>query len=115
MGWIESPAYFYVTSETGRDVAEQYIQTPVGSLESHSFGHHATQGDEYKNFVDLHEQGQLSYMLEFYMGNYVALALPTTRAQLKHVSTAIMTGIHDVFPEYDDDERGHLTKEAQDT
>ena len=25
IGWIESPPYFYTVSETGRDVAEQYI------------------------------------------------------------------------------------------
>ena len=37
MGWIESPPYFCTVSETGRDVAEQYIETLVGSLEEHKF------------------------------------------------------------------------------
>ena len=37
MGWIESPPYFCTVSETGRDVAEQYIDTPVGSLAEHKF------------------------------------------------------------------------------
>ena len=37
MGWIESPPYFCTVSETGRDVAEQYIETPVGSLAEHKF------------------------------------------------------------------------------
>ena len=37
MGWIESPPYFCTVSETGRDVAEQYIETPVGSLSEHKF------------------------------------------------------------------------------
>ena len=37
MGWIESPPYFFTVSETGRDVAEQYIETPVGSLAPHKF------------------------------------------------------------------------------
>ena len=37
MGWIESPPYFFTVSETGRDVAEQYIETPVGSLAEHKF------------------------------------------------------------------------------
>ena len=31
MGLIEYPPYFFTVSETGRDVAEQYIETPVGS------------------------------------------------------------------------------------
>ena len=30
MGLIEYPPYFFTVSETGRDVAEQYIETPVG-------------------------------------------------------------------------------------
>ena len=37
MGWIESPPYFCAVPETGRDVAEQYIDTPVGSLAEHTF------------------------------------------------------------------------------
>ena len=38
MGWIESPPYFCAgASETGRDVAQQYAETPVGSLPSHKF------------------------------------------------------------------------------
>ena len=32
MGWIESLPYFCTVSGTGRDVVEQYIETPVGSL-----------------------------------------------------------------------------------
>ena len=32
MGWIESPPYFCAASETGRDVAAQYVETPIGSL-----------------------------------------------------------------------------------
>ena len=37
MGWIESPPYFCTVSETGRDVAEQYIKNPVGSFTEHKF------------------------------------------------------------------------------
>ena len=37
MGCIESPPYFFTVLETGRDVAEQYIETPVGSLAPHKF------------------------------------------------------------------------------
>ena len=37
MGWIYYPPYFCIVSETGRDVAEQYIETPLGSLAEHKF------------------------------------------------------------------------------
>ena len=37
-------------------------------------------------------------MLELYMDDYIALAIPKIRDQLYHVANAIMTEIHDVFP-----------------
>ena len=39
-----------------------------------------------------------NYMLEVYMDNYIALAIPRNQDQLHHVANTIMTGIHDVFP-----------------
>ena len=39
------------------------------------------------------------------MDNYIGLAISRIQAQLNHVTNALMTGIHDVFPlEKDDDE-----------
>ena len=37
MGWVESPPFFYVASETTRDVSTQYIKAPVDSLPLHKF------------------------------------------------------------------------------
>ena len=42
MGWIESPPYFCAASETGRDVAAQYVETPRGSMDRHKFHAHTT-------------------------------------------------------------------------
>jgi len=36
MGWVESPPYFCAASETARDVAVEYIETPIGSLPQHT-------------------------------------------------------------------------------
>ena len=44
MGWIESPPCFGAASKTGRDVAEEYIETPVGTLPDGKFIGH-TRGD----------------------------------------------------------------------
>ncbi len=38
------------------------------------------------------------YALEVYVDNFMSIVIPTSREQLEHVATAIMTGIHDVFP-----------------
>jgi hypothetical protein len=38
------------------------------------------------------------YALQVYVDNFMSIVIPTSREQLEHVATAIMTGIHDVFP-----------------
>ena len=42
-------------------------------------------------------------MLEVYMDDYIVLAIPRIQDQLHHVTSAMMTGIHDVFPLEKDD------------
>jgi len=97
MGWIESPPYFCAASETGRDVAQQYAEAPVGSLENHKFIAHSLQGEDYETF-----QGQglqdLRYSIEVYVDDYISLAMPRTKEDLRHVANAVMKGVHDVFP-----------------
>jgi hypothetical protein len=38
------------------------------------------------------------YMLEVYVDDFVSLVIPMPREQLRHISTGMMTGIHNVFP-----------------
>ena len=37
MVWIESPPYLCTEYETGRDVAEQYVETETGFFPTHKF------------------------------------------------------------------------------
>ena len=39
MGWLESPGYFCMCSETGRDISEQLAHLPIGSLPEHTSEH----------------------------------------------------------------------------
>ena len=98
MGWIESPPYFCAASETDRDVAVQYIKTPIGSLPNHKFIEHTTKSDDFKAMPLVNDVNKLSYLVEVYADNYISLAIPTSQEQLTHVATAIMMGVHDVFP-----------------
>ena len=97
MGWIESPPYFCAASETGRDVAEQYAERPVGSLPPHKFLRYATGSDAYK---DLPPDclAALLYMYEVYVDDYISIAMPLSQRQLDHLANAMGHGIHDVFP-----------------
>ena len=106
MGWIESPPFFCAASETGRDAAQQYVDTPVGSLPLHKFTGRTTSGKHFAQLPKTDPSGSdngFAFMLEVYVGDYIALAVPTSRAKLEHCSDAILRGIHDVFPAADDD------------
>ena len=40
----------------------------------------------------------LRYALEVYVDDFMAIIIPTSRAQVEHVALAVMAAIHDVFP-----------------
>ena len=103
MGWIESPPFFCAASETGRDVAVDYIETPLGSLQDHKFIDHAAQGKDFEALPRTSKEARLAYLVEVYVDDYIALAIPTSQHQLKHVANAVMHGVHDVFPPAEED------------
>jgi len=99
MGWVESPPYFCAASETARDVAEQYMETPVGSLPRHKFADLALAGADVSTLPPQSDNDDgFHYFLDVYVDDFIALAVATTQKQLEHVATATMQGIHDVFP-----------------
>jgi hypothetical protein len=38
------------------------------------------------------------YALNVYVDNFMSIIIPTSQEQLTHMATAVMSGIHDVFP-----------------
>ena len=104
MGWIESPAYFCTASETARDVATVYIDTPVGSLPPHKFCGYTQTSDDYTRLpTEVAGLSDLWYLLEVFVDDFIGLAIPQSRMQLDHIATGTMTGVHDVFPPDDTD------------
>ena len=63
MGWIESPPFFCAATETGRDVAEDYVEAPVGSLPEHKFEKY-TAGSTAYNELPPTATGTLQYLVE---------------------------------------------------
>ena len=106
MGWIESPGYFCAAAETGRDVASEYAESKVGSLPTHKFNKYTTTSEEFKKLPDTLPVGcytlavgqHFKYMLEVYVDDFLGIAIPRSKADLNHLSNALMHGIHDVFP-----------------
>jgi hypothetical protein len=70
-------------------VAIDYINTKVGSTPLHKFTHY-TQGDKADHIHAL-SGAALRDCLEVYVDDFMSLIIPTTREQLDHVASAIMT------------------------
>ena len=101
MGWIESPAYFCAASETARDVAETYADTPLGSIPVHPFIADTQISPSFMILPPTDTTRQAdpwTYMIEVYMDDFIGLARARSAEHLNHLATAVMTGIHDVFP-----------------
>jgi hypothetical protein len=85
-------------------VAANYTETPIGSLPAHKFIHHAMSNAAVKNLPEKSIDESFRYFIDVYVDDFIPMAVATSRSQLEHVATAVMTGIHDVFPACDDDE-----------
>ncbi len=54
------------------------------------------------------------FMVEVYVDDFMSLVIPVSQEQLRHVVTAVMTGIHDVFPEDDVDSNDPISEKKTD-
>ena len=110
MGWIKSPPYFCKLSETGRDVTDKYVETPVGSLAPHKFVNLMGVNPHFAELPQIDRSGDpFKYMLELYRDDYIELALPRSRDQLNHIANTIITGINYVFPPYKNDDEDAIS------
>jgi hypothetical protein len=100
MGWIESPPYFCAASETARDVAEQYVNAPLGEGPNNHMIRHSKTSDAYSDLPSSSEKDgdPFRYLIEVYVDDFMGLAIPTSQRTLDHVANSVMCGIHDVFP-----------------
>jgi hypothetical protein len=103
MGWVESLPYFCAASKTARDVAVDYIKTTIGSLPKHKFKQWA--GTNNAILDRAQPPGQLRYMLEVYMDDFISAIIPTSKQQIEHVARSILNRIHDFFPPSGDNEQ----------
>lgn len=104
MGWVESPPYFCVATETSRDIATTYCETEIGTLPSHKFDKHVSDNDATRELPDTPlTNKRMRYLIEVYVDDFMAIVIPTTKEDVTHVGRAVMHGIHDVFPADDND------------
>ena len=105
MGWVDSPGFFGVASETARDVSQVYAQTPFGKLPSHKFEKYT---ETSADFLALPESSPddvaFPFTLEVYVDDFIGAVAACSKRPLRHVGRATLHGIHDVFPPADKDE-----------
>ena len=110
MGWIESPTYLFSVSETGQDVAEQYIETPVGSLAPYMFVKLTEVNSDFEELPNKDISNEpFNYLLEVYTDGYIVLAIPRSQDPLHYVANAIIREIHHVFPSDKDDKKDMIS------
>ena len=91
MGCVESPPFFGAASETARDVAPDYCEAKIGTLPPHKFTNYVTGNQAYDELPERDDsRNNFRYLLEVYVDNFVSLVIPTSREQLRHVSTDTM-------------------------
>ena len=80
-----------------------YVETKVGSLEPHKFQPLTETDPAFQALPDT-AKGNTSwgYVIEVYVDDYMAIAIPACKEHLRHLSTGVMTGVHDIFPPSDD-------------
>ena len=121
MGWTSSPPYFCAATETGCDIAQDYLQQPVGTLPLHYLEHHMLAGpdvaalsqwvstppswhnwDLLLHFGNLQmllltQGGALHTLLEVYVDNFIGVSKALSLQELCHATWAILYGIHTLF------------------
>lgn len=106
MGWSESPAFFCAASETARDVAENMMAEPCGSLPTHVLEPFMLPSDHFPETTttqdnldpDSEATEKFVRLLEVYIDDFINLAQTTDVNELRHISRAVLHGIHSIFP-----------------
>ena len=98
MGWCDSPAYFCAASETARDVAETLAAQPEGSLDEHPLEGMMLRPQDWPELEIEQTSEKFTKLLEVYIDDFIQLAQTTDPHKLRHLSRAVLHGIHSVFP-----------------
>jgi hypothetical protein len=109
MGWVELQPFFCAATKTSHDIAMEYSNTAVGSLNKHKFETYLKGDVTFEEFQEKESNGTLHYLLKVYVYNFMLLIIPATKEEMVHLATAVMTGIYDMFPEAKDNNKDPIS------
>jgi hypothetical protein len=95
MGWNESPAYFCATTETARDIAQQWIDEKV-PLPNHPMEQFTAPTNQARKQTSAGPAHQMSAV---YVDDFVLACVETrTGEHLQQTARATLHAIHNIFP-----------------
>ena len=98
MGWTESPPFFCSATETARDVADELIKEPLGSLAPHPLEHHMLPPAMWPEHKLGATCARFLKVLEVYVDDFCSMVQTSDVAHLRHVPRSLLHAIHSVFP-----------------
>ncbi len=96
------PPFFCAATKTSRDITMKYSNIVVGSPNKHKFEAYLKGDVTFEEFQEKESNGTLCYLHEVCVDDFMLLIIPATKEEMLHVATAVMTGMHNVFPEAKD-------------
>lgn len=101
-------------SETGRDVANEYIESKQNSLPPHEFLKYTKGSKEYEALPKSLPEAPSCFLFELFVDDYICTVIPRSQEQLDYCANATTHVIHDVFVEnFNADEDPILLKKAK--
>ena len=100
MGWCESPPFFCSASETARDIADMLARNnlplPPHPLETLTLATPVVPDSPAEDHPL--SPNPINYLFEVYIDDFIGIAQTTDPHALRHLSRALLRGIHSVFP-----------------
>ena len=81
MGWAESPPYLCTASETARDVATWYINSPEGDLPTHKFLDFSMGDPDVNHLPETDDNTAFRYFVNVYVENFIPMVIATLQRQ----------------------------------
>ena len=81
-----------------RDLAMQYCNNTIRALGHHKFEHYVIDPSKLMELQDFDATHPMKFTLEIYVNDFMSIIIPTSQAQVEHVTRAVMSAIHDIFP-----------------
>jgi hypothetical protein len=89
----------------------QYCKTKLGTLKEQKFDALVAGNATVAELPETSKtQKYMRYLIEVYVDDFMALAIPISVREVTHVGRAVMHGIHNVFPEHEDDATNPIAK-----